>query len=136
MNDRFDTANSLVLEEREKSYNEYIQTYITFNNGGSWSLLPKKDLKSPKYSDDCLNNRKNCALQLHGPDSLFPRIYSPKSSPGLILANGNINVHLSYNYDETNTYISRNGGSTWSEVLLYFIKNTHINLDSTRSAYL
>ena len=92
-----------------------IISYITFNNGGSWSRLQ-------------LNNQY---LNIHANYDYFPLFYSSKSIPGLIIANGNIGDYLSKSSHEINTYISKDDGLNWKEVNFKFMI-----LDSQRPPYI
>lgn len=63
------------------------------------------------------NNDESCSLNLHGVSSIYPVVYSVKSAIGMILGNGNIGKYLSYDEDLINTYISKDAGNTWFEIL-------------------
>eukprot|EP00340_Litonotus_pictus_P010852 CAMPEP_0170536632 /NCGR_PEP_ID=MMETSP0209-20121228/102255_1 /TAXON_ID=665100 ORGANISM="Litonotus pictus, Strain P1" /NCGR_SAMPLE_ID=MMETSP0209 /ASSEMBLY_ACC=CAM_ASM_000301 /LENGTH=929 /DNA_ID=CAMNT_0010838013 /DNA_START=135 /DNA_END=2920 /DNA_ORIENTATION=+ len=125
-----------------KSLDKKIQTKITFNKGGSWHRLipPTKGVndrtidcfkhtgKSNTNSNNPIENNENilnneeaqqndCFLNLHGVSSSFPLVYSVKSAVGLIIANGNIGRYLTNEKEHVNTYISRDGGFNWKEIL-------------------
>ena len=53
---------------------------------------------------------------MHGITGKYPPFYSVESSNGLILGNGNIGKYLSFNDEEIHTYLSRDGGLSWSGV--------------------
>jgi len=65
-----------------------------------------------------------CDLHLHGPSSWFkwgqsgwyPSFYAHTSAPGVLLGVGNVGAFLQSDPDHLNTYLSRDGGQTWSEV--------------------
>jgi hypothetical protein len=95
------------------SLKDYIQTYITFNKGGSWHLIkaPERDSEGKKY--DC---SENCYLNFFGSSKKIPEYYSVPKAVGIILANGNVGQHLTSNDEEISTFLSRDGGFTWMEV--------------------
>ena len=93
----------------------YRQTLLTFDNGYQWTRLSLPAKTADGRALDCAQDR--CALHLHSYSSNFGPIYSSPSAPGLLIANGNVGAYLSENLDDVNTYISRNAGVTWEEVL-------------------
>jgi len=108
-------------------YKQWIQTYITRNYGGKWNELRIKTIPDK-------DNEKNDVfetLHIHGNSGEFPRYYSSKLVPGLILANGNTGFHLSNDSSDVNTYISRDAGLTWNEVNMhnkYYNATVHDNI--------
>ncbi len=46
-----------------------------------------------------------------------PNVYATASAPGLVLATGNVGAHLDYLSTVTCTYLSRDGGQTWEDIL-------------------
>ena len=97
------------------------RTQITFDKGSIWHNLPAPATDSAGKKVVCED--EECYLHLH---SLAARQYSPvystSSAVGLILGTGNVGKYLSLREDEINTYMSRDGGLTWSEVM----KGSHI----------
>ena len=108
-------------EDHHKSKNDnlsqelkdFIQTYITYNKGGNWHLInaPDRDSEGKKY--DC---GENCHLNLHGSSNKFPQFYNVQKALGIILGNGNVGQYLSSNEENISTFMSIDGGFTWSEV--------------------
>ena len=49
---------------------------------------------------------------------MYGPIYSVESSIGLIMATGNVGNFLETRSDKINTYLSRDGGISWFEVIL------------------
>ena len=90
----------------------FTKTYITFNKGGKWQGLkfPENDISGK------LNICPDCYLNLNGMSGKYPPFYSVESSNGLILGNGNIGKYLSSNLEDISTFLSRDGGLSWSEV--------------------
>jgi len=92
-----------------------IQTRITHNDGGSWRALnpPARDSLGRKY--DC--SSVSCTLQLHGyTERRDPKAtYSSPSAVGLMIAVGNVGEELA-EYDESDVFLTRDGGFTWEEV--------------------
>ena len=90
-----------------------IRTVITFDKGGIWSQLtpPERDSTGSKIRCD------DCSLHLHSlSNRQFPPIYSTETAIGIVLGVGNVGSYLSLREDELNTYLSRDGGLTWTEV--------------------
>jgi len=52
----------------------------------------------------------------------YAPLYSNKNAIGIIIATGNVGNYLSNRKDEINTYLSRDAGLTWFEVM----KGSHI----------
>lgn len=100
--------------------NKFVTTKISFNMGGTYDLLraPARDSLNKTYSDCDI-----CTLHLHTHDnSLFPQVYSHKSAPGLVIGNGNVGVHISFDETEIATFMSEDGGVSWREVM----KGSHV----------
>ncbi|KAG6846193.1 vacuolar protein sorting/targeting protein PEP1, partial [Arthromyces matolae] len=101
--------------ESKVSKEKRLQTRITHNDGSTWKPLvpPKVDSQGRTY--EC--SEAMCALHLHGyTERLDPRAtFSSPSVVGLIMAVGNVGFELAP-YDESDTFLSRDGGFTWEEV--------------------
>ena len=69
--------------------------------------LPLPHARSPSYSN------MSCSTSQH------PNFYSIESAPGIIVATGNVGAHLNFHQDADCTYLSRDGGSTWTDVAPY-----------------
>ena len=114
---RYLKARSPILSQRRlalRNRSLSIHSLISFNVGGAWSKL-----KPPTHDADgkaiaC----KDCSLHLHDTtfQDHFVPFYSYDKAVGIIMAAGNIGHSLSYRAEESNTYLSRDGGLTWSEV--------------------
>jgi hypothetical protein len=96
-----------------------LQTKITHNDGADWALLspPEKDYEGKSYG--CAGKGiKECALHLHGyTERRDPRdTYSSPSAVGLMIGIGNVGDHLGL-YNEGNTYLTADGGITWTETM-------------------
>ena len=101
-------------ERRLAAQNTSIHSVISFNIGGAWSPL-----KAPTH--DALGHAVNCTTcSLHLHDTTFQEhfvpFYSYDKAVGIIMAVGNIGPSLSYKAEESNTYLSRDGGLNWQEV--------------------
>ena len=94
-----------------------MKTYISMNRGGNWSLLnaPEKTAKGAKIT---CKVAKGCSLHLHSYSSpSYPVPYSHQNAVGLIMGIGNLGTELKYDVEEVNTYLSRDGGLTWVEIM-------------------
>ncbi|CAO1629918.1 unnamed protein product [Parajaminaea phylloscopi] len=92
-----------------------LQTRITHNDGGRWKSLvpPRADAFGQPYT--C--NHVGCSLHLHGfteRDDPRNSLSSP-SAVGLMLAVGNVGEKLAP-YQDSDTFLTRDGGFTWEEV--------------------
>lgn len=104
-----------ILQKKEAA--TPMKTYISMNRGGSWNLLaaPKVTAKNKKITCELA---KGCSLHLHSYSSpMYPVPYSHENAVGLIMAVGNIGTQLKYDAEEINTYMSRDGGLTWVEIM-------------------
>lgn len=105
--------------EKTDQFRDFIETFITFNKGGSWQRLksPERDANGKHY--ECGDN---CYLNLHGISNTQPPFYSVESAAGIIISNGSVGKFLTEQEDEVATYLSRDGGFNWFEVR----KGSHI----------
>eukprot|EP01119_Soliformovum_irregulare_P020788 TRINITY_DN678_c0_g1_i1.p1 TRINITY_DN678_c0_g1~~TRINITY_DN678_c0_g1_i1.p1 ORF type:complete len:774 (-),score=177.48 TRINITY_DN678_c0_g1_i1:106-2427(-) len=96
-----------------------VQTFITMDNGDTWNLIKAPHFDSQGNPIVCTGI--DCALHLHCYvgyiTNLIGPFYSVEQSPGLVIANGNVGSYLSQQREETNTFISRDGGANWIEVM-------------------
>ncbi len=110
---------------------DFVHTRITYNGGGSWQSItpPLTDSEGKPIRCHAVGNGR-CELHLHGEShwqqgswkTRLGSVYSQKSAPGVILATGNVGQYLSADANLVNTYLSRDAGSTWEEIL----KGPHI----------
>jgi len=60
----------------------------------------------------------DCSLHLNSFSSeKFGPFYGAKEATGVLIATGNVGDYLSVRKDEVNTYLSRDGGLTWNEII-------------------
>lgn len=112
-------AEVLRTEHRTKmgKVEQPIRTVISFDKGGEWGYLKAPEVDSRGNRVNC-DERDGCYLHLHGVSNyqkLAP-FYSVENAVGLILGTGNVGSYLSFDHDDVNTYMSRDGGLTWQEV--------------------
>ncbi|KAJ7725948.1 hypothetical protein B0H16DRAFT_275953 [Mycena metata] len=92
-----------------------LQSRITHNDGATWKPLvpPAKDSLGNNYACQSLS----CVLHVHGYTARTdPRAtYSSPSIVGVIMVVGNVGKSL-LPYDQSDTFLSRDGGFTWEEV--------------------
>mmetsp|Transcript_105106 Transcript_105106/g.307137 ORF Transcript_105106/g.307137 Transcript_105106/m.307137 type:complete len:859 (-) Transcript_105106:22-2598(-) len=95
---------------------DHVRTVISFDAGGAWSYL--KPPKIDYHGKDIKCDPANCWLHLHDFTEIpnFAPVYSYRNAVGIIMANGNVGPYLSTKKEDANTYLSRDGGLTWSEV--------------------
>ena len=91
------------------------QTVISFDKGSIWRPLSPPEFDSLGLPIACED--PPCHLHLHSFSSEhFAPVYSTTTAVGLVLGAGNVGTYLSSRMDQVNTYLSRDGGLTWSEV--------------------
>jgi hypothetical protein len=95
-----------LVNKYEESTSVFKKAMISFNRGGSWHplIVPAFD-RSTENDSQC--NDHDCSLHLR----------ETQSSLGFILAVGNVGKHLQKNNTLHNTYLSRDGGIVWKEVI-------------------
>lgn len=102
---------------QKKQVRTPMKTYISMNRGANWSLLnaPEQTAKGKKIT---CKISKGCSLHLHSYSSpIFPVPYSHQNAVGLIMGIGNLGTQLKYDDEEINTYLSRDGGLSWVEIM-------------------
>mmetsp|Transcript_17253 Transcript_17253/g.60261 ORF Transcript_17253/g.60261 Transcript_17253/m.60261 type:complete len:875 (-) Transcript_17253:107-2731(-) len=92
-----------------------VRTVISFDKGGVWSYLKPPTVDSRGAKIDCPPDR--CWLHLHGITNFqnYAPFYSTENAVGIIMGTGNVGPYLRFEPDQTNTFLSRDGGLTWSE---------------------
>uniref|UniRef100_A0A7S0AB98 VPS10 domain-containing protein n=1 Tax=Pyrodinium bahamense TaxID=73915 RepID=A0A7S0AB98_9DINO len=102
---------------KSKSKSEsVVRTVISFDKGGVWSYLKPPKVDSTGKQVECPQDR--CWLHLHGVTNFhnYAPFYSTENAVGIIMGTGNVGPYLRFEQDQTNTYLSRDGGLTWAEV--------------------
>ncbi|KAJ5761856.1 uncharacterized protein N7511_005238 [Penicillium nucicola] len=108
-------------EVKGKGAGKKVRTLITHNDGGQWMLLapPSKGVDGKKFGCSVTEGKgtDKCALHLH----LYTERRDDRdtldsgSAIGLMLAQGNVGEYLGKK-DESDTFLTRDGGITWSQV--------------------
>ena len=101
---------------------EFIQTRISYNNGGAWQPLVPPSVDATRKPIVCAGV---CQLHLHGASSWdvgtwetrLGSVYSQRNAPGVVIATGNVANALSFDPRVVNTYLSRDSGASWDEIL-------------------
>ncbi|ORY81895.1 hypothetical protein BCR37DRAFT_379793 [Protomyces lactucae-debilis] len=100
-----------------KGVRKALRTQMTHNDGGVWNYLtpPKTDSEGKGFS--CAGSLDKCSLNLHGYTERADvrDTYSSGSAVGMMLGVGSVGSEVS-SYEESNTFISSDGGITWREV--------------------
>ena len=105
----------------------FLKTKHSRNGGATWDLIAQPEEFRHTQCNACApgSTRESCALHLHGPTSFFapegqhPNFYSIESAPGVVVATGNVGAHLDFQQDADCTYLSRDGGQTWTDIAPY-----------------
>eukprot|EP00927_Polykrikos_kofoidii_P016941 TRINITY_DN17699_c0_g1_i1.p1 TRINITY_DN17699_c0_g1~~TRINITY_DN17699_c0_g1_i1.p1 ORF type:complete len:1016 (+),score=209.35 TRINITY_DN17699_c0_g1_i1:93-3050(+) len=95
-----------------------IRTVISFDKGGAWNYLKPPRVDSVGKTYECAGKPiQECALHLHGTTSwdLYAPFYSVESAVGIIMGTGNVGPSLRFEPEETDTFLSRDGGLTWMQ---------------------
>ena len=82
--------------------------------GQGWGLQPPQ-VEAARGSAEM--SRAGSSQSFHVCAGPRPNVYAHPSAPGLVLATGNVGAHLDYASSVTCTYLSRDGGLTWEDVL-------------------
>ncbi|KAJ3412294.1 vacuolar protein sorting/targeting protein PEP1 [Chytridiales sp. JEL 0842] len=100
--------------------NKHLVTKISFDDGGSWSLLrpPSTDAENRKWK--CTPSAAGkavdpkCSLHLHSTTNThnIGRIFSTEAAPGFLLGVGNVGSYL-VPYAMSDTFMSIDGGVSW-----------------------
>mmetsp|Transcript_15969 Transcript_15969/g.34497 ORF Transcript_15969/g.34497 Transcript_15969/m.34497 type:complete len:890 (+) Transcript_15969:138-2807(+) len=102
-----------------------VESRITFNGGGLWQRIPAPSYFNNPKCNRCSGSTTSCWLHLNGMSawdsmsSTLPSVYSNPSAPGLIMATGNVaptGLGLDDDLDGTCTWLSSDGGVSWSDV--------------------
>ncbi|KAF8962397.1 vacuolar protein sorting/targeting protein 10 [Flammula alnicola] len=105
-------ANAQEVEGR--GADKRLKTFITFDDGSSWSTLtpPSEDVEGQKISCDP-SDPEQCSLHLHSVTTPhnFGRIFS-SPAPGFVMGVGSVGEYLR-NYQESDTFLSTDAGLTW-----------------------
>lgn len=120
----FDKFNGLAGIYVANSYPSAItsqgkQTKITYDNGGSWRLLPAPATDANGNPTNCQISQ-GCSLHLHGLASWYsnvnttPPFYTSSNAIGLMVAIGNIGSAVNGDTTVQNTYFTRDAGLTWT----------------------
>lgn len=96
-----------------------VQSFISRNDGSSWQPLPPP--KTPEGEPEPCQGLY-CNLQVHGPDAWwrgdynlsYAGYYTHPSAPGVVFTTGNPGAYLSYDPEIVNTYVSSDGGESFS----------------------
>ncbi|KAJ3090965.1 vacuolar protein sorting/targeting protein PEP1 [Quaeritorhiza haematococci] len=99
-----------------------LTTMMSFDNGARWRYLRPPARDSDGRSWSCTppssgETSSNCAIHLHSithPHNVG-RVFTSSSAAGFVLGVGNVGKYL-LPYDESDTFLSTDGGLTWSEV--------------------
>lgn len=104
------------VEEVQKGAKKQLRTMMTHNDGGQWLYLTPPKLNSEGKPYQCSGPLSTCSLNLHGyTERVDVRdTYSSGSAIGILLGVGSVGESLA-EYEESNTYMSNDGGITWHE---------------------
>ena len=118
-------ANTVKNWEAVQSKNEWVKeltTFMSFDNGRSWSLLPPPLLDSNGKKYSCSPSKEgagdpSCALHLHSVTTTknVGKVFSVSTAPGTIIGVGNVGPSL-LPYQESDTFISHDSGVSWTEL--------------------
>ena len=112
-------ANSVSNAQEVEGRNavKKLKTYITFDDGSNWSLVPAPSEDSEGRKVSCNTSDKDkCSLHLHSVTTPrnYGRVFS-SPAPGLVMGVGSIGENL-LAYEECDTFLSIDAGLTWRMV--------------------
>ncbi|KAF9903168.1 vacuolar protein sorting/targeting protein PEP1 [Linnemannia zychae] len=94
-----------------------LRSQITVDNGNTWHTInaPQMDVDNKPYKD-CSST--DCSLHLHNylDRKHVEDLFSSSSIPGMVIGVGNVGTALG-EYMDGNTFLTRDGGHSWKEVL-------------------
>ncbi|XP_072546276.1 VPS10 domain-containing receptor SorCS3 isoform X2 [Salminus brasiliensis] len=103
----------LIANKKEDSQ---MKTYVSYNKGQTWSLLPAPAKDASSQDISC--SLPSCSLHLHLQMSENPytpdTILTKHTAPGLIIARGNVGAELSFT--QSAMFISSDAGNTWRQI--------------------
>uniref|UniRef100_A0AAX7SEW5 PKD domain-containing protein n=1 Tax=Astatotilapia calliptera TaxID=8154 RepID=A0AAX7SEW5_ASTCA len=99
-----------------KLVDNYIKTFITYNKGQTWSLLPAPATDVAGNNLHCILPFCSLHLQLEMSENPYTSgpITSKKSVPGIIVATGNIGTQLSS--ANLGMFITSDAGNSWRQI--------------------
>ncbi|KAF2099599.1 Oligoxyloglucan reducing end-specific cellobiohydrolase [Rhizodiscina lignyota] len=105
------------IPEVDKGSRKKLKTKMTHNDGADWALIPapEKDVEGNKYK--CASDGiDKCSIHLHGySERDDPRLtYASPSAIGLVMGVGTVGEFLSN--DDTETFMSTDGGVKWKAI--------------------
>ncbi|KAJ3370323.1 vacuolar protein sorting/targeting protein PEP1 [Allomyces arbusculus] len=119
--ERVEWMPALMLANTFHPETKFIQSRISWDEGAHWVPLapPEKDAQGKPYvcADRGLND---CSLHLHSVTSapgVVGKIFSEKSSPGVLVGVGNVGSHR-VEYADADVFVSRDGGVSWTCVMV------------------
>lgn len=119
---QIDQLEGVIVDSFSSSYHRrkgprYHST-ISFDNGVTWSNL-RIDDPDHKGEYNCdIDDYKRCSLQTFGmSSSQADESYSTGATPGVLMTCGSVSDDGSLEWDKLHTFVSRNGGLSWSKVL-------------------
>jgi len=96
---------------------------ITFDGGATWGKIPAPTKYADASCRRCVPGTSNCNLHLHveglwhtGTNAI-PPLYSHANAPGVIMGVGNVGADFDTNPANHCTFLSRDGGHNWEQVL-------------------
>ncbi|KAI3632421.1 hypothetical protein MIR68_009527 [Amoeboaphelidium protococcarum] len=92
-----------------------IKTVMSYDNGANWDII-REVYDTNRKRIEC-STGQDCHLNLHGRADITwsGPIFSSKTAVGQLMGVGNFGPQL-LDYSLSNTYFSRDGGQTWTEV--------------------
>jgi len=111
-------ANNITNWQLDNPTNADLRTVVTFDNGGEWRYLTAPIYDSSGNPTGCTGS---CSLNVNGLSGYWFKgaapFYTTPNAIGLVLATGNLGSSLADNYGDYNTYLSRDAGLHWIELV-------------------
>ncbi|XP_066527997.1 VPS10 domain-containing receptor SorCS3 [Hoplias malabaricus] len=107
-------VNGMLIANKKEGHQ--MRTFVTYNKGQTWSLLPPPTKDASGLDISC--TMPSCSLHLHLLMSENPYIpdtvLTKQTAPGLIIARGNVGAELSFTH--SGIFITSDAGNTWRQV--------------------
>ncbi|KAI9184131.1 vacuolar protein sorting/targeting protein PEP1 [Blastocladiella emersonii ATCC 22665] len=115
--ERVDWMPGLILANQFRADRGDIVSRISWDEGAHWHDLtpPATDVSGKAWP---CGGSPECKLHLHSVTSntgTIGKLYSEKSSPGILTGVGSVGVRLA-NYEDSSVFVSRDGGVSWKHV--------------------
>jgi len=94
-----------------------LQTFITYDNGKEWRRLQAPEGSNTTGCERCHLNIFGVTTWLGVGGGFYGNFYSAPEAVGLVIGTGNVGDTLTIDESKINTYLSRDGGLSWDQIM-------------------